>query len=139
MPGRPCLSPSGNSFCRSCYPDLKVDTFRIGPHTPIMKTEDVHLVHRLWLNITREPGLEKLHHHDILTEALTRFAREYSGHDRQDILKDLRKASGVTVQTRPLGDEGSGLTKANVLPPDVPKPDTKKTDDGPPTPPVVGP
>ena len=61
-------------------PDLKVDTFRIGPHTPSLKTEDVHLVHRLWLNITREPGLETLHHHDILTEALTRFAREYSGH-----------------------------------------------------------
>ena len=56
-----------------------------------MKTEDVHLVHRLWLNITREPGLEKLHHHDILTEALTRFARDYAGHDRDDILKELRK------------------------------------------------
>ena len=40
------------------YPDLKVDTFHIGPHTPSLKTEDVHLVHRLWLNITREPGLE---------------------------------------------------------------------------------
>ncbi len=120
------------------YPNLKVDTFHIGPHTPSLKTEDVHLVHRLWLNITREPGLETLHHHDILTEALTRFAREYAGHDRQDILKDLRKASGMTVQTRALGDDG-GLTKANVLPPGVPKPEAEKKDEGPPTPPVVGP
>ncbi len=76
------------------YPDLKVDTFRIGPHTPSLKTEDVHLVHRLWLNITREPGLETLHHHDILTEALTRFAREYSGHERQDILKRAAQTIG---------------------------------------------
>ena len=121
------------------YPNLKVDTFHIGPHTPSLKTEDVHLVHRLWLNITREPGLETLHHHDILTEALTRFAREYAGHDRQDILKDLRKASGMTVTSRALGDDGGGLTKANVLPPGVPKPDAEKKDEGPPTPPVVGP
>jgi amino acid transporter len=119
------------------YPDLKVDTFHIGPHTPSLKTEDVHLVHRLWLNITREPGLETLHHHDILTEALTRFAREYAGHDRQDILRELRKQSGVTT-TRALGD-GDGLTQADVLPPGTPQPNTKDSDDGPPTPPVVGP
>src|SRR5215475_3291589 len=72
-------------------PDQSVDTFRIGPHTPTMKTEDVHLVHRLWLNITREQGMDAVHHHDILTEALTRFARDYAGHDRENILKELRR------------------------------------------------
>jgi Amino acid permease len=121
------------------YPDQKVDTFHIGPHTPSLKTEDVHLVHRLWLNITREPGLETLHHHDILTEALTRFAREYSGHDRQDILRELRKQSGLTVTSRALGNDGEGLTKANVLPPVSPEPDAENKDNGPQTPPVVGP
>jgi amino acid transporter len=120
------------------YPDKKVDTFHIGPHTPSLKTEDVHLVHRLWLNITREPGLETLHHHDILTEALTRFAREYAGLDRQDILRELRKQSGVTVTTRALGDS-DGLTKANVIPPGTSEADAEKTDDGPTGPPVVGP
>jgi hypothetical protein len=72
-------------------PDLKVETFTIGPHTPQMKSEDVHLVHRLWLNITRERGLAKLHHSDIVSEALTRFARDYAGHDHEEILKELRK------------------------------------------------
>jgi len=75
------------------HSDMNVDTFRIGPHTPTMKTEDVHLVHRLWLNITREPGLDKLHHHDILTQALARFARECSGQEREEILKELRRVS----------------------------------------------
>ncbi len=74
-------------------PDMSVDTFRIGPHTPTMKTEDVHLVHRLWLNITRETGLDAVHHHDILTEALTRFARDYTGPNREEILKGLRRAT----------------------------------------------
>src|ERR1700730_7836219 len=120
-------------------PDLSVDTFHIGPHTPSLKTEDVHLAPGLWLNITREPGLEKLHHHEILTEALTRFAREYAGHDRQDILRELRKASGVTVTTRALGDEGERPKSQTPIPPPDPGFAADESDEGPPSPPVVGP
>jgi hypothetical protein len=72
-------------------PDGNVDTFRIGPHTPTMKNEDVVLLHRLWLNVTREPGLENVHHHDILTEALTRFANDYGARDRDEIVKQLKR------------------------------------------------
>jgi len=82
------------------HPDMNVDTFRIGPHTPSMKTEDVHLVHRLWLNITREPGLDRLHHHDILTEALSRFARDFSGQQREEILAQLRGVTGTDESSR---------------------------------------
>jgi amino acid transporter len=126
------------------YPDLKVDTFHIGPHTPSMKTEDVHLVHRLWLNITRETGLDNLHHHDILTEALTRFARDYAGRERDDILRELRKTSGKTVTSRPLRGNGDRPEKPAVTPPKAEGPDSKKPssgkdDEGPPSPPVVSP
>jgi amino acid transporter len=72
-------------------PDGNVDTFRIGPHTPTMKNEDVVLLHRLWLNVTREPGLENVHHHDILTAALTRFAHDYGARDRDEIVKQLKR------------------------------------------------
>ncbi len=95
------------------YPDSKtVDTFRIGPHTPTMKTEDVHLVHRLWLNITQEPGLDKVHHHDILTEALTRFSREYHGTDRDQILKDLRRTAEMNT-----ADPNSHVRTVEPVPP----------------------
>jgi amino acid transporter len=115
------------------HPDGQIDTFRIGPHTPSIKAEDVHLIHRLWLNITREPGLDKLHHHDIVTEALTRFAHDYAGRDRQDILKDLRKTTGKAVTTRAVGGDGNKpLARQDD---DV----SKKKDEGPPSPPVVGP
>lgn len=88
-------------------PDGVVDTFRIGPHTPTMKNEDVILLHRLWLNVTRETGLENIHHHDILTEALTRFAHDYGARDRDDILRDLRRATGDggTALPRRLADQ----------------------------------
>ncbi|MFB3917647.1 MAG: APC family permease [Terriglobales bacterium] len=80
-------------------PDMVAETFRIGPHTPSMKPEDVQLVHRMWLDITQEAGLEKLHHSDIVSEALTRFAQEYSGPDRAIILQQLRQAIPPHLRT----------------------------------------
>ncbi|HUQ49617.1 MAG TPA: APC family permease [Terriglobales bacterium] len=74
--------------------DAGVETFRIGPHTPTMKTEDVHLVHRLWLRIRRHPGMEELHHSDIVTLSLTRLARDY-GRDPEEIERALRKGEGL--------------------------------------------
>jgi amino acid transporter len=72
-------------------PDMTVETFTIGPHEPRTKSEDVMLIHRLWLNLTRETGLERLHHDDILTAALERFARDYGGKARDEILDELRQ------------------------------------------------
>jgi amino acid transporter len=70
--------------------DSTVESYRIGPHTPTMKTEDVHLVHRIWLDIKKLPGTEDIHHSDIVTLALTRLSRDYSL-DKDDVLKNLKK------------------------------------------------
>jgi amino acid transporter len=135
--------PKRQFLLQIVHPDGKVDTFHIGPHSPSLKTEDIHLVHRLWLNITREGGLDKLHHHDILTEALTRFARDYAGRDRDDILKELRKVSKGGTPTRTLrGDGGgSGGDGSKLSPPPVnPDPVEKvRKPEGPPSPPIIGP
>ncbi len=107
-------------------PDSTVSTFRIGPHTPSMKNEDVLQVHRLWLNLTRESGLESLHHHDILTEAVTRFARDYSGPERDSILNDLRKIEnqpGQISKLLPTGAEPATQKPANPQSPGDRKPD----------------
>ena len=110
------------------HPEGKVDSFRIGPHTPTMMNEDVLLLHRLWLNITREQGLENVHHHEILTEALTRFAHDYAARDRQEIIKELRRITG----------EGSAATPRRSPGPTLPmqaEPSQSGTDDG--TPPAI--
>jgi hypothetical protein len=71
-----------------------------------MMNEDVLLLHRLWLNITREPGLENVHHHEILTEALTRFAHDYAARDRQEIIKELRRITGEGSTSTPRRSPG---------------------------------
>src|SRR5450755_1786057 len=109
-----------------------VDTFRVGPHTPTMKNEDVVLLHRLWLNVTREPGLENVHHHDILTQALTRFAHDYGARDREDIVKELRRhaADDAPLPVRRIADQIQTVQPA----PPRPEPDAGNRDDGPPNP-----
>jgi amino acid transporter len=72
--------------------DGTIETYRIGPHTPTMKSEDVHLVHKLWLDIKRHPGTEDIHHSDIVTLALTRLARDYNL-DKDELLKNLKRGA----------------------------------------------
>jgi hypothetical protein len=86
------------------HPDMHADTFRIGPHTPTMKPEDVQLVHRLWLDITQRPGLGELHHSDIFSAALKRFAGEYRGTRRDDILGEFRSLEERRHGPLPGGD-----------------------------------
>src|SRR5260370_13569587 len=72
--------------------DGEFETYRIGPHTPTMKSEDVHLVHRIWLDMKRQQGTEDIHHSDIVTLALTRLARDYNL-DKDDDLKNVKKSA----------------------------------------------
>jgi hypothetical protein len=87
-------------------PDFSVENYTIGPHTPSLKAEDVQLTHRLWLQLTRTPGLEKLHHADIISLALTRLARDYAGRERKDVVAEFKsgKDKRFGLPTPPLPD-----------------------------------
>jgi hypothetical protein len=67
--------------------DAKV--YYIGPHAPKLSPDDVQLVHRLWVNMRRDPSMQELHHSDIITYALTNLAGQYA-REKEDILRDLR-------------------------------------------------
>ncbi len=112
------------------HADGAVETYRIGPHTPTMKTEDVHLVHKIWLDMKRHPGTDEIHHSDIVTLALTRLARDYNL-DKEDVLKVLKRAA----RNNPM-PQASG----HVAEPDSGEPQTRN--DGrreQPMPPMTGP
>jgi amino acid transporter len=112
------------------HDDGVVETYRIGPHTPTMKTEDVHLVHKIWLDMKKHPGTDEIHHSDIVTLALTRLARDYNV-DKEDVLKVLKRNTR-TPMPKPSG---------HVAEPDVDE--TQKRAEGArreqPMPPMTGP
>jgi amino acid transporter len=70
-------------------PNGETNVFYIGPHAPKLRPDDVQLVHRLWVNMRRDPSMQDLHHNDIITYALTRLAGNYA-REKQEILRDLR-------------------------------------------------
>jgi len=80
--------------------------FYIGPHAPRLSPDDVQLVHRLWVNMRRDPAMQELHHSDIITSALTRLAGQYA-RDKQEVLRELRSyhagsAAGTRLQGGPV-------------------------------------
>ncbi|HVC48174.1 MAG TPA: APC family permease [Terracidiphilus sp.] len=70
-------------------PSGETKVFYIGPHAPALSPDNVQLVHRLWLNMRRDPSVQDLHHSDIITYALTRLAGQYA-REKAEILRDLR-------------------------------------------------
>jgi amino acid transporter len=91
--------------------DVKV--FYIGPHAPSLSPDDVQLVHRLWLNMRRDPSVQDLHHSDIITYALSRLASQYA-REKQEIIRDLR--SYRTLSSSPTMRFGSGPLSSSTPP-----------------------
>jgi amino acid transporter len=86
-------------------PSGQSKVFYIGPHAPNLSPDDVQLVHRLWLNMRRDPTVSDLHHSDIITYALTRLAGQYA-REKVDILRDIRnyRAANLSADSNPLGN-----------------------------------
>src|ERR1035441_7080977 len=78
--------------------DGETKVFFIGPHAPALSPDDVQLVHRLWLNMRRDPSMLELHHSDIITYALTHLAGQYA-REKQEILRDLRNYRAAKAST----------------------------------------
>ncbi|HEY1902177.1 MAG TPA: APC family permease [Terracidiphilus sp.] len=98
-------------------PNAGVKVFYIGPHAPNLSPDDVQLVHRLWLNMRRDPSMPDLHHSDIITYALTRLAGQYA-REKQEILRDLRnyRAAESPANLRIGGQEIPGMPQTPKQP-----------------------
>jgi hypothetical protein len=101
-------------------PNATVENYTIGPHTPSLKPEDIQLTHRLWLQLTQIPGLEKLHHADIISLALTRLARDYTSLEHERVVEEFKRGK----------DKRFGLPRP-PLPQSEPR-SPEKSDNGPP-------
>jgi hypothetical protein len=74
--------------------------FYLGAHAPELSEQDVGLIHRLWLEVTRDGGRAEVHHRDVVSFALTRLDGELHGTARAEVLRQLRR------QTRGREDGG---------------------------------
>jgi amino acid transporter len=89
--------------------------FFIGPHAPTLSPEDVQLVHRLWLNMRRDPSVSDLHHSDIVTYALTRLAGQYA-REKVEIVRDLRNLHAAESAGKLLYGNQDPSTTTDITP-----------------------
>jgi galactose-1-phosphate uridylyltransferase len=54
-----------------------------------MRSQDVELMHKLWLNITADPKFAGAHHYHIVALALDELQRELSTEQRAQLLQKL--------------------------------------------------
>ncbi len=91
-------------------PGDEIRDFYLGAHAPDLSQEEINLIHQLWLDATRESGLEDIRHREIVVVALARLAEEFAGKDRQEVLARLR-ALRTTMESASSDERKNGSEK----------------------------
>ncbi len=63
--------------------------YRLGPHAPRLRPEEVNLMHSLWLDLTRDPQFSGLHHYHVVALALRELRDKLHSSDREEVLQKL--------------------------------------------------
>ena len=79
---------------RVVNPDGRIEEFSLGAHPPRLADADVDLIHRIWLDLTRDDALRDLHHRDVVAVALRRLDRDLKDRQRPSVLDDLGRRPG---------------------------------------------
>jgi len=91
-------------------PDDQIRDFYLGAHPPDLTDEEIDFIHRLWLDVTHERGLEDIRHKQIVVAALVRLADELHEDRREQVLGFLRALKkGESLRTP--DEERSGQEK----------------------------
>jgi amino acid transporter len=68
----------------------EIRDFYLGAHPPDLSDEEINFIHKLWLDVRDERGLEDIRHKQIVVAALVRLADELYAGGRTQVLDFLR-------------------------------------------------
>jgi len=72
-------------------PDQGSTEYFLGPHMPRLREQDIDLLHKIWLEMSSQPGLASLHHYHLVGMALERLKERLNGPQRDEILAQLKQ------------------------------------------------
>jgi hypothetical protein len=85
---------------RVISPNEEIRDFYLGAHPPDLTDEEINFIHKLWLDVTREPGLENIRHKHIVVAALVNLADELHNDHRPRVLQFVRALkAGESIKT----------------------------------------
>jgi amino acid transporter len=64
--------------------------YLLGPHAPHLTSNEVNLIHQLWLRYSDLVSPEELHHHDIVHFALNELTRQNAEGNDQELINRLK-------------------------------------------------
>gem|GEM_PF-4719228 len=103
LPGK----PHKRVRLRVVGPDDQISDFYLGAHPPDLTDEEIDFIHRLWLEVTHEHGLEDIRHKQIVVAALVRLSDELHEDRREQVLGFLRTLKkGETLRAKNLQRPG---------------------------------
>jgi amino acid transporter len=81
----------------------EVRDYFLGAHAPSLTDEDVNLLHRIWLEVTSQPGGASIHHRDVVSVALAHLGEALASPERDRLLAKF----GI----RQVGDAGDAARR----------------------------
>ncbi|HYL81222.1 MAG TPA: hypothetical protein VEU07_10450, partial [Candidatus Acidoferrum sp.] len=95
-------------------PDGQLDDFYLGAHAPSLTSQDIDLIHRLWLDVTERGGAEGVHHRDVVALALSSLAEELQGPARGMVLAKLTAGAANRQAALPTREQQSHLRGPDI-------------------------
>ncbi|HXU38784.1 MAG TPA: APC family permease [Blastocatellia bacterium] len=80
----------------------------LGAHAPDLTVEDVSLIHKLWLQVSKIPARQRVRHRDVVRVALERLERDLRG--QSDVMLDFYKLEHKDGNDRSHGQNGGKNT-----------------------------
>jgi amino acid transporter len=87
-------------------PNDREEVYYLGAHAPNFTDEDVGLIHKIWLEVSKVPARRKVHHRDVVRVALDRLQRDLRGNS--DVMLDFYK-----IEHKPEKGDATGGTPAD--------------------------
>jgi amino acid transporter len=80
-------------------------SFDLGAHAPDFTEDDVSLIHKIWLDVSKVPARRKVRHRDVVRVALNRLERDLRG--QTDVMLDFYNLEHKS-EVRGASDDGRG-------------------------------
>src|SRR5215472_11869809 len=85
-------------------PDGSEYTVYLGAHAPDLTDADIDLIHQIWVQVSKVPSRQRLHHRDVVRVALNRLQRDLRA--QSDVMLDFYKVEHQNGENKGQGQDG---------------------------------
>jgi amino acid transporter len=97
----------------------EVQSYLLGPHAPTLTSEDLDLIHGMWLEAVAEVGID-VHHRDVVRVALEKLHREMEGGKRREAMELIRRQANAPATADAVVDRSPAAGLAHNASPSRP-------------------